>query len=205
MSGYLALALFPLGQLFVVLVRTRDAEGSHIEQVLKTLEYFLWIGLPVVLFLGVWRAVSVQREMRLAKRFPESVVLSAGRTPPLATAVTALRGSRFRTSLSHQLTLGFTVVIDREFVSFWTGSTLLYEVYQFDRRSIVTLEPTVVMEKGRSSRGIRFVVAMSDGEVSLPVVITGAGLGGLFPLKLKRLEQICEWFVEEPAPPEKPR
>jgi hypothetical protein len=157
--------------------------------------YFL-LGIAIV-FGGawLWRLRNSMRDAGLAE-LPGTTVLSTARTRELFTAILALQSGGVIDHLV-KVPLGLSLVVSREGIEVWGGSPRHpKEVFALPWGAVSSIEPTMIEELGRRSRGIALTVSDLEGEVRVPFVIVGGGLGGLFPLSSARLAQFAVEFDE---------
>jgi len=72
-------------------------------------------------------------------------------------------------------------------------------LFSFAWSEVRAIEPTIVQELGRTSRGIAIVVERDGVDVELRFVVTGRGLGGLSPEHQDVLEDMSR-AIEQRRP-----
>lgn len=191
MTGYLTAALFIVGAVVLASGSTlRDAGvPSGLANVLLKVSLAV-LGVAVILFVSVlWRLRSTRRERHLANRFT-ALVLTSVRSRDLTAAILALQQGGIITTLL-SLPLSFSLLANTCGIEVWSGTPASPgRLFQINWGSISAVTESMTEELGRSSRGLTFTVEGFDGAVLVPFIITGAGFGGLLPLKSEEIGEI---------------
>ncbi|MCC7128689.1 MAG: hypothetical protein IT192_07730 [Microbacteriaceae bacterium] len=165
--------------------------GGLLVEIAEKLGYVL-LG-SVLIFLGsaVWRWRNSKRDVVLAQR-PDVVVAPTGWSRTLSSAVLDLQENEVVDHLVKH-GLGMSLVASKEGIEIWSGSSSSpRKSFEIDWKVIEGIEPSVTQEWGRRSRGITFKVKGAERMIAVPLIVTGAGFAGLFPLKPDQITQLIE-------------
>ena len=193
-AGFSLAAFFVLMQIVQGFLRSGQEEGSALLAIGIGLNYFLWLAVPLSVAMLLWRATGVVRETRLRRRFPESEVLTAGRSSELPDRIAQLRGSKFRKLSFTAFPASVSLVLDTSALSVWMGVIEPFEVFRFEWRDVENLRAIEIAELGRSSAGLGVTVSHEKALIELPFIVMGRGFAGLFPESKSRLEMLSERF-----------
>ncbi len=191
--AYLLPAISMLGVLAVrgsVALRSAGFGGLLVE-IAEKLGYVL-LG-AVLIFLGsaIWRWRNSKRDAVLAQR-SDVVAAPTGWSRALSSAVLDLQEDGVVDHLVKH-GLGMSLVAGKRGIEIWSGSSSSpRKSFEIDWKVIEGIEPSFTQEWGRRSRGITFNVKGPERMIAVPLIITGSGFAGLFPLKSDRITLLIE-------------
>lgn len=163
-----------------IAIRITRYSGASAETQLQAIGAFSFaLGLSLFV-LAAWKIPAVIRDVGLARRFTEAVVLSGVRTPGLQQAF-ALLSSR-GASWARDLPMTFTLVETEHGIGIY-GSSKGPAHSEIPWAEITEMEAGQTEEVTRRSNAILLQV----NDVPVPIVITGGGVAGLFPLGSKKI------------------
>jgi hypothetical protein len=152
---------------------------------------FLFAALgTVVIYLSV-AAVKFQsnrREKKLRSTHPGALVLSSAIIPQLRQAAIKSPALHHSTERPFPKLAYLSLMATTTGISLWNGWGEPREIGHLVWDEVVDVRPSTFQERGRRSNGLEVGIRIDEIETAFPFVIVGAGFGGLFPLKMEKLE-----------------
>lgn len=195
--GIVTLAIFIVGQIVVIAIRSIDGSSS------KTSALSIGTNLAIAVLavfsagitsLWVWRYLASRRDARVAVLSGGSIVLTAVAGPSLDAAVSLF--SAKTVSRGKSVPVSLSVSADARQLTLWSGFGTPKPFLRADWRQVVEVRVDVVREQGRRSRAILVNVRADSELIELPLIIVGRGLFGAFPEQQAQLESIAKQLLE---------
>ena len=187
----LATVALVVGQAVTLIQRTRAAaaEGDATEQaaILGIVSGSIWGLLLAIGVVAYLRIPALTRERALQKLFPSAVVVTATRTRALKVA--------FRVS-GDTLPNIFSLLATAKGLEVRTTADPGPATWALDWESVLSVSIDQVDGGSRTFQALVAEVRTSAGPVSLPFVVTGGGLFGLFELRHEQMVELLDRIDE---------
>ena len=186
-QGLLLIVFLSFTVLAAVGRQTAYARDAGEDPLPRLLNLAAWVaGGITLLLLGafLWRLSALRKRNALAAGRPDALVVSVLRSVQVRDALKSILGTNEKQSV---VPAALNLLADSVGIAVLDGSQTLVSFGWGDVRAI---EPTIVQELGRTSRGLAIVIERDDLQLELPFIVTGRGLGGLFPEHQDVLEDL---------------
>ena len=138
------------------------------------------------------RTLATIRDRRVHQNDPDTVVMSAGTSTELRKVLSSEHTIQGGVGLPSRLPLYFTVTADTAGIGFWKNSR--EPIVVFPWATVVSMVPSLIQERARTSRSVSLTLTSGTGQVMLPLGNVGAGFLGMFPHSTTWLDQLCaQW------------